>query len=126
MPEVWGALSQAAAHVSRVGFGPLVEQGAEFIDLTGDPVETIGGLHCTSLATAVVIHAAELVLLSEQGKTPGLIALPGGALDAMPLGAQLVERRHERFISLKFREAAQLRLRPCENTGTPAGASRSR
>lgn len=111
LPEVWGALSQAAIHTNVRAFGPSPDaDGSPVVHLfsrEADPLQDRQSLRMVSLAAALVFRAAELVLFdNESTHTPGWLKLPGSAMHAALAAEKLVERRYREFNSGEH-EAAQ-------------------
>ncbi len=110
LPEVWGALSQAAIHTNVRAFGPSPDaDGSPVVHLfsrAADPLRDRQSLRGISLAAALVFRAAELVLFDESTYTPGWLRLPGSSMHATPTAKKLVERRYQDFTSGEH-EAAQ-------------------
>lgn len=111
LPEVWGALSQAAIHPNSRTFGPSCEEGGDnrVIHLSGrsaDPFRDRLSLRGVSLAAALVFRAAELVLFDESTTDLEWLQLPGSSMRAMAAAERLVERRYQEFTSWE-QEAAQ-------------------
>ncbi len=112
LPEVWGALSQAAIHPNVHTFGPSLEEGSgnRVIHLSGrnaHPFQDRLSLHGVSLAAAFVFRAAELVLFDESSTEPGWLQLPGDAMRATATAECLVERRYQEFTSWEQKAAQQ-------------------
>ncbi|NIA08142.1 MAG: hypothetical protein GWP14_11005 [Actinobacteria bacterium] len=104
LPEVWGALSQAAIHPNVHTFGPNLEEGSgnPVIHISGrnaDPFQDRLSLRGVSLAAALVFRATELVLFDESSTEPGWLQLPGDAMRATATAECLVERRYQEFTS---------------------------
>ena len=103
LPEVWGALSQAAIHTNVRAFGPSRDaDGTPAVHMFGreaDPVRDRQSLRGVSLAAALVFRAAELVLFDESAHIPGWLKLQGSAMHATPTAETLVERRYQEFTS---------------------------
>lgn len=103
LPEVWGALSQAAIHPNVCTFGPSREEGGHrVIHISGrdkDPTQDRLSLRGVSLAAALVLRAAEIVLFDEISTEPGWLQLRGGTTRATATAEGLVERRYREFTS---------------------------
>jgi len=110
LPEVWGALSEAAIHMNVRTFGPGRDaDGSPVINLfsrAADPRQDKQSLCGVSLAAALVLRAVELVLFEESSQMPGWLKLSGSSMHAIPTAERLVERRYQEFTSAEH-EAAQ-------------------
>lgn len=103
LPEVWGALSQAAVHTNVRAFGPSLDaDGSPVVHLfsrEADPLQDRQSLRGVSLAAALVFRAVELVLFDESTNMPGWLKLHGSSMHATPTAEKLVERRYQEFTS---------------------------
>jgi hypothetical protein len=103
LPEVWGALSQAAVHPNVIGFGPTRDgDGRSAIQLFAREVDLVQDrqtLRAISLGAVLVLRAAELVLCEEAPAWPGWLQLPGGSMLVTSTAKRLVEKRYREFTS---------------------------
>jgi hypothetical protein len=108
--ELWGALSQAAVHVSRGSHGPKIERDehgiwAATIDFdfharTADLQQDTLILTLISLAAEVVARAQELALLEDDPVRPGWRKLPGTSVIFLSGTDEAMKNRYQQFLSL--------------------------